>query len=70
MNNNKDNYQLIGIIGAVLMVIGVFLPFAKLTLSIISKDVPLFDVEGDGMIVLVLSIVTLVIILFNIKNNA
>lgn len=60
-------YQYIGLLGCLLLVIGNFWDFAKVSIKIlgisVSKSVEFFD--GDGKIVLVCAIVTALLIIFN-----
>lgn len=55
MNNKSDSRQIIGIIGSVLMIIGSFLPFASVGFLSVNY------INGDGVIVLVLAIISLLV---------
>ena len=55
MNNKSDTRQIIGIIGSILMIVGSFLPFANVGFFSVNY------IDGDGVIVLVLAIISLVL---------
>lgn len=63
--------KLLGIIGAALTIIGVFLPFATVSASILgykaSQSVNF--IEGDGVFVLILTIVALLMIFADVLAN-
>ena len=58
------NTKLLGIVGAIVTLIGIFLPFATVSANILgykaSESVSF--IEGDGIIVLILTIITLLIL--------
>ena len=63
MESIRKNSKIIGWIGCLLMFIAVFFPFATASLFGISSSVSF--IEGDGWIVLVISIITAILIFFN-----
>lgn len=71
MDQVKDkvmNTKILGIVGAILTIIGVFLPFATVTASLFgySASQSVSFIEGDGVFVLILSIIALVMIFANL----
>lgn len=65
------NTKLLGIVGAILTLVGVFLPFATVSANVLgykySESVNF--IEGDGVIVLILTIITLLIIFADMLSN-
>lgn len=63
--------KLLGIVGAIVTIIGVFLPFATVSANILgykaSESVSF--IEGDGIFVLILSIVALLMLFSNMLAN-
>lgn len=64
---SNDSKKMVGIIGFILMIIGCFLPFAKVT-YIISINANYID--GDGAIILIISALCLIFFLANLKGLA
>lgn len=58
--NFMKTSNLLGIIGAVLVIIGVFLPLIKIKVWFVSESVSY--IKGDGIFLLILSVITLVMI--------
>lgn len=60
--------KLLGIIGVALSIIGVFLTFATVTVSFlgVENSQSASFIEGDGVIVIILSVISLLIILSNL----
>lgn len=63
----KKNSKYIGIAGCVLMLLGCFLPFAKVTVSLFgySQSQSVKFIDGDGVFVLIAAIVAGVLIYLN-----
>lgn len=63
--------KLLGIVGTIVTIIGVFLPFATVSANILgykaSESVSF--IEGDGVFILILSIVTLLMLFSNMLAN-
>lgn len=63
--------KLLGIVGTIITIIGVFLPFATVSANILgykaSESVSF--IEGDGVFILILSVVTLLMLFSNMLAN-
>lgn len=55
---------ILGLIGAIVTIIALFLPFAKVTVSLlgITQSVSVKFIEGDGVIVLILTIIAIIML--------
>lgn len=58
--NFMKNSKLLGIIGAALVIIGVFLPLVKAEIWFLSESISY--IKGDGIFPLILSVITLIMI--------
>ena len=63
-NNNEIIFKCLGILGFILVVIGCCAPFATARLGFLSQSVSF--IEGDGIIVLFLSLIGLIFLLFKL----